>query len=177
MAKPGVPGQGGDYAPLPAMTFILAKVAEQSITMKAFKEGEKEKPQLSVIFDAISYKDEDDEKVDVSGSRIWFFGGVSLHEKAKLRPLALAVMPENTTTDVLTEEQKADPNRAPNLFEDFDTDMLDGKYVYVIGELNADGYLKPTGFKRVKKQPQEAAPVAAAPKAEKAKKASDEDDI
>lgn len=169
MAKPGVPSAGtGEYAPLPEMTFILCKIAETSIEMKAFKD-EEAKPQLKVVLDAVSYVDEDGDKIDASGSRVWFFGGVSLHEKAKLRPLALAVMPEDTTTDVLTDEQKADPKRKPNLFEDFDTDMLEGKYVYVIGtDPDKTGYLKPTGWKRVKTQPKADA-AAPAPKADKKK--------
>ena len=173
MAKPGVPtAGGGDYTELPAMTFILCKINDKedapSISEKAFKD-EEPKPQLKVVFDAVYYLDDEGEKVDAQGSRVWFFGGVSLHEKAKLRPLALAVMPEDTTLDVLTDEQKAEPGRKPNLYADFDTDDLAGKYVWVIGDYpdpNNKQYLKPTGFKRVKKAP-EAAKAAEAPKAAK----------
>ena len=177
--KPGEPKSGsGDFTPLPSMTFILCKVAggEDKPSIAPSKFENEKKPgtyddQLTVIFDAVSYVDEDGDKIDASGSRIWFYGAPSLHEKAKLRGLALAVMPENTTLDVLTDEQAAAKDRAPNLFADFDTDMLEGKYVYVIGEANKDGYIKPTGFKRVKKQPEQAAaaPKAEAPKAEKKK--------
>lgn len=169
MTKPGVPSAGsGEYTPLPEMTFVLCKIVEQSTEMKAFKD-EEAKLQLKLVLDAVSYVDEDGDKIDASGSRVWFFGSISLHEKAKLRPLALAVMPEDTTLDVLTDEQKADPNRKPNLFEDFDTDMLEGKYVYVIGTLDG-GYLKPTGWKRVKNQPKAEAKAETAPKAESKKK-------
>lgn len=164
MAKPGVPTAGsGEFAELPEMTFIVCKINDTtdapSIETKSFKEGEAPKPQLKVVFDALYYVDDEGDKVDVQGSRVWFFGGVSLHEKAKLRPLALAIMPEDTTLDVLTDEQKAAPGRKPNLFEDFDTDMLAGKYVQVIGtypDPNDKKYLKPTGFKRVKAQPKAA---------------------
>jgi len=182
MAKPGVPSSGnGEYAELPEMTFILCKINDKddapSISMKQFKEGEEAKEQLKVVFDAIYYLDDEGEKVDVQGSRIWFFGGVSLHEKAKLRGLAIATMPENTTLDVLTDEQAAAKDRAPNLYADFDTDELAGKYVWVIGEFKdaEKKYLKPTGFKRAKVKAQEAAKAPAAPKAEKAKKAASED--
>lgn len=170
--KPGQPKSGdGNFDPLPGMTFILCRVAggEDKPSVAPSKFENEKKPgtyddQLTVIFEAISYVDEDGDKIDASGSRIWFYGAPSLHEKAKLRGLALAVMPENTTVDVLTDEQAAAKDRAPNLYADFDTDILEGKYVYVIGEPNKDGYLKPTGFKRVKKQPEAEAPKAAAEK-------------
>lgn len=174
--KPGEPKSGsGDFTPLPSMTFILCKVAggEDKPSIAPSKFEDEKKPgtypdQLTVIFDAISYVDDEGDKIDASGSRIWFYGAPSLHEKAKLRALALAIMPEDTTVDVLTDGQAAAKDRKPNLFADFDTDMLEGKYVYVIGEANKDGYIKPSGFKRVKKQPAAEAP-AAAPKAEKKK--------
>src|SRR5690242_14309928 len=127
MAKFGNPKQGGDFEPLPEMTWILAKVAggedAPSIGPSKFKtdKGE-EKNQVTIIFDAVYYKDDEDEKIDVTGSRIWFYGGVSLHEKSKLRTtgLAMALMPEDTTLDILTDEQAAEPGRKPNLYADFD---------------------------------------------------------
>jgi hypothetical protein len=173
--QPGEPKSGGDYPELPEMTFIKCKVAEDddapSIAPNTKFPDEKTgevKDQLTIILDAISYVDEDGDTIDVEGARIWVYSAVSLHEKANLRPLAVALMPENTTVTVLTAEEKAVEGRAPNLFEDFDTDDMAGKFVWVIGKYKADdtthSYLKATGFKRygTKKKPAEAQPAAKA---------------
>jgi hypothetical protein len=173
LAAPGRPAEGGDYAELPVMTPILCKIASADVEMgkpytdASGKMGEP-KQQVKVILDALSYVDDEGETVTLDDSRIWYYAGFSLHEKSKLRPLAQIVMPEG-----ISEE---------DLFDTFDTDMLVGKKLYVLGEYKPGDtdrqYIKVKGFKRFKKAGAKAAePAVERPVAKaKAKPAPEPDD-
>jgi hypothetical protein len=172
MAAPGAPSGGGDFATLPEMTPILCKIASADLEMgrpytdpKTGKVGEP-KQQVKVIFDALSYLDDEGETIELDDSRIWLYAGFSLHEKSKLRPLADIIMPEGTSEE--------------ELFETFDTDMLVGKKVYVLGQFKpgdtARQYLKPTGYKRYKAA-SKAKVAKPAAKPAPAAEAADEDDL
>lgn len=156
MAKPGTPSSG-EYVELPEGEWLTCQITEHEVYEDTY-EG---KASTRVVVD-FAVLDEEYE-----GGHFKYWAGFTLHEKGKLAPLAKAVS----------------GLEGEALFEGFDTDMLDGAKVRVLGQNvtkpGSDGqartFFKPTMFKAATKAAKPAAAAAAKPKAKPVE--DDDDDI
>jgi hypothetical protein len=130
--------EGKDFASLPAREPVLVTIKSSHYETEdnPFASEENDEPRtrdvVKVIFEAL----ED----EYAGTRVWKTFTASIHEKSLLRPLIQAVHPRDLTLD----ELKA-----------FDTDDLEGKRLYIIGEYDdkkdaEHKFLRPTGYIRLK---------------------------
>jgi hypothetical protein len=130
--------EGKDFASLPAREPVLVVIKKSDFATEdnPFANEENDEPRtrdvVKIIFEAL------DE--EYAGTRVWKTFTASIHEKSLLRPLIQAASDHELSLD----ELKA-----------FDTDDLEGRRLYIIGEYDdkkdpEHKFLRPTGYVRLK---------------------------
>lgn len=130
--------EGKDFKSLPEREPVLVVIKSSSYETEdnPFANEDNDEPRtrdvVKIIFEAL--------EEEYAGTRAWQTFSASIHEKSKLRPLIQAVHAKDLTLDELKQ---------------FDTDDLEGKRLYIIGEYNTTKdpekkFLRPTGYIRLK---------------------------